>query len=116
MSFIHSPRPPDNIQAAINNVIQDYEYQPSSKAECIALALYEKALKGDVTAIRELADRTEGKSPATVNLNPGDIKAERYRQLAQRLASKYGKPVDEVIRDMIDRDPSVASCFEGWIM
>ena len=38
-------------------------------AEAIALRLVGKAVKGDMSAIREIQDRTEGKSVETVNSN-----------------------------------------------
>lgn len=40
-----------------------------SVAERIALTLVSKAVKGDMSAIREIQDRTEGKAVETVNSN-----------------------------------------------
>jgi hypothetical protein len=93
----------------------DEVFTPKSRAEEIAYALYQKAANGDVSAIRELSDRTEGKSPATVNLNADD-KTLRYRQLAERLATKYNKPLEEVVCDIIEREPQAAAYFEDWVM
>jgi hypothetical protein len=91
------------------------EFTPKSRAEQIAYALYQRAATGDVSAIKELSDRTEGKSQATVNVNAGD-KAARYRELAESLAARYDKPLEQVVSDIIERDPSTAAYFEGWIM
>jgi hypothetical protein len=79
---------------------------PHSRAEQIAWALYQRANNGEVAAIREIADRTEGKSPQTININPEE--AQRYREMVDRLAVKYNKPREEVIRDVIDREPAAA--------
>jgi hypothetical protein len=90
-------------------------FTPKSRAEEIAYALYRRAATGDVSAIRELSGRTEGKSPATVNLNADD-KALRYQQLAEKLAAQYDKPLEEVVSDIIEREPQTAAYFEGWVM
>ena len=94
----------------------DDDFKPATRAEQIALALCQKASSGDVSAIRELSDRTEGKSPAKINLNKGDGHMERYRQLALDMAAKYDKPLDEVVADIIEREPDTAQYFDGWLM
>jgi hypothetical protein len=76
------------------------------------LALLNKAASGDVQAIREVSDRTEGKSPATLNVNKSDARAERYQRLADEMAAKYNKPRDEVVRDIIESEPEAAQ----WLM
>lgn len=90
-------------------------FTPASRAESLALALYERASTGDVAAIRELVDRTDGKSPATLNVNAGE-KAAQYRELAERLAAQYDKPLEQVVSDIIESRPETAAYFEGWIM
>jgi hypothetical protein len=88
------------------------QFTPRSRAEEIALALLNKAASGDVQAIREVSDRTEGKSPATLNVNKSDARAERYQRLADEMAAKYNKPRDEVVRDIIESEPEAAQ----WLM
>jgi hypothetical protein len=91
------------------------EFEPKSRAEQVAWSLYLRAKSGDVSAIRELSDRTEGKSPATVNVNSGS-KAAQYRDLAERLAAQYNKPLEQVVADIIEREPETAQYFDGWLM
>lgn len=45
------------------------KYPKKNKADEIALALYRKAIKGDVSAIQIILERTEGKTPQTFNVN-----------------------------------------------
>jgi hypothetical protein len=92
------------------------EFTPSSRAEKIAWALYKKAEGGDVAAIRELSDRTEGKSPATLNLNRDDAKGENYRRIVDKIVEKYGTPREQVIRDLIEKEPQAAHYFDEWLM
>ncbi len=87
-------------------------FTPSSRAEQIAWALINKAATGDVQAIREVSDRTEGKSPATLNVNKNNARAERYQRLADEMAAKYNKPRDVVVRDIIEHEPEAAQ----WLM
>ena len=94
----------------------DEEFRPKSRAEKIAWALYQKASNGDVSAIRELSDRSEGKSPATINVNKGDGNAERYKQMAEELAAKYDKPLMDVVQDIIQREPEASTYFDDWLM
>jgi hypothetical protein len=78
------PKGTPKVSIALMNLLRTNpgeEFAPKSRAEKIAWALYQKAESGDVAAIRELSDRTEGKSPATVNVNSGD-KAAQYRAMA----------------------------------
>ena len=90
------------------------KFTPSSRAEQIALALYTRASNGEVSAIKEIADRTEGKSPATLNINPDD--KQRWQEMAQRLAEKYNKPQAEVVRDIIERRPEAMLYLQEWLM
>lgn len=112
------PKGTPKVSIALMNLLRTNpgeEFTPKSRAEQIAYALYQRACSGDVAAIRELSDRTEGKSPATVNVNSGD-KAAQYRAMAEKLAAQYDKPLEEVVKDIIERDPSATAYFEGWVM
>lgn len=84
------------------------EFKPKTRAEAVALALLTKALTGDVQAIKEISDRTEGKAPATINVNRDEAKGERYRKLVDELCENYGKSREEVIQDIIERDSEAA--------
>lgn len=91
------------------------EFAPKSRAEKIAWALYQKAVGGDVAAIREISDRTEGKSPATLNVNRNDAKGENYRRIVSKIVEKYGAPREQVIRDLIEKEPEAAPYFDEWV-
>jgi predicted transcriptional regulator len=52
-----------------------------TQAEAIAQALVKEALKGDVAAIREIADRCEGKPRQAIDL---DMQIMDWRELARR--------------------------------
>jgi hypothetical protein len=90
-------------------------FTPKSRAEVIAYALYNRAVTGDVSAIKELSDRTEGKSPATMNVIADD-QALHYRQVAEKLSAQYGKPLEQVVSDIIARKPETAVYFQDWVM
>jgi len=91
------------------------DFKPLTRAEQIAYSLYQRASTGDVAAIREISDRTEGKSPATVNLNRNDAKGESYRRIVAKIAEKYGTPREQVIRDLIEKEPEAAPYFDEWV-
>ena len=44
------------------------KYVPQTKAECIALRLFNLANADELAAIRELLDRAEGSAPKTIKL------------------------------------------------
>jgi hypothetical protein len=64
----------------------------STVAETIARALIREAVSGNVQAIRELGDRTEGKPKQTIDL---DLQINDWRTLAQN----YGVSETDVIRE-----------------
>jgi uncharacterized protein DUF5681 len=64
------------------------EFKPRSRAEQIAWALFQRANAGDVQAIKEISDLTEGKSPATLNVNRNDAKGQNYRRNVISAASR----------------------------
>ncbi len=59
-------------------------------AEAVARSLIREALKGDVSAAREIADRTEGRAKQSVDL---DMSINDWRTLAQN----YGVTEQDVI-------------------
>ncbi len=61
-----------------------------TQAEAIARALIRAALKGDVQAIREIADRTEGKPRQAIDV---DLQVSDWRTEAQ----KYGVSENDVL-------------------
>ncbi len=61
-------------------------------AEVIARVLIKEAISGNVQAIRELADRTEGKPKQSIDL---DLQINDWRTLAQN----YGVTEQDVIRE-----------------
>ena len=63
-----------------------------TQAEAIAQALVKEALAGDVSAIREIADRTEGKPKQSVDL---DMQLTDWRELARM----HGISESDVIRE-----------------
>jgi hypothetical protein len=63
-----------------------------SVAEAIARALVVAALKGDVTAAREIADRTEGKPKQAIDV---DLNVVDWREMARR----NGLMEQDVIRE-----------------
>ena len=61
-------------------------------AEAIARSLIKEALRGDVQAAREIADRTEGKPKQAIDV---DLQVSDWRKLAQG----YGVTETDVIRE-----------------
>jgi hypothetical protein len=67
---------------------QRQQYQPANGAEEAALALIEKAIEGEVSAAKEITDRTEGKAiQRRVDLTADEVvsKAKLAYQLGLRL-------------------------------
>lgn len=81
-------------------------------AQFIADKNVELAAQGNIAAIKEVTDRVEGKAPHTVEINHGDLKRSRWARLVDDLCEKYGKPREQVIEDLIEREPSAAE----WLM
>jgi hypothetical protein len=64
------------------------DYQPKTRAEQLAWALFQRALNGEVPALREVMDRSEGRTPQTVNVNDSieGTAAENIKKAARALA------------------------------
>lgn len=61
--------------------VDETDPQRRTRAEILAEQMYVKAKSGDVAALREMADRVEGKPRQTLSLSP-----ERGEQLEQAIA------------------------------
>jgi Family of unknown function (DUF5681) len=81
-------------------------------AQFIADKNVELAAQGNIAAIKEVTDRVEGKAPRTVEINHDEFRRNRWSRLVDELCEKYGKPREEVIEDLIEREPSAAE----WLM
>lgn len=81
-------------------------------AQFIADKNVEFAAEGNIAAIKEVTDRTEGKAPRTVEISRGDFRRERWARLVDELSEKCGKPREQIIEDLIEREPSAAE----WLM
>ena len=56
-------------------------HQSKTRAEQLAWALFERALKGDVSAVREILDRCEGRTPQKLDIDQDSTARERERQV-----------------------------------
>ncbi|HET6375877.1 MAG TPA: DUF5681 domain-containing protein [Methylocella sp.] len=68
------------------------KFKPASRAEQLAWAIFSRALSGDVRAVREIADRTEGKPRQSLDI---DMQVLDWRELARR----NGFDESEVMRE-----------------
>lgn len=72
------------VSVALMNLLREdarSNYQPSSRAEQLAWAIFQRALKGDVPALREILDRCEGRTPQKLNIDQKTDARERERQV-----------------------------------
>jgi hypothetical protein len=62
--------------------------QPKTRAEQLAWALFQRALNGEVPALREVMDRSEGRTPQTLTVNDSieGTAAENIKEAARALA------------------------------
>ncbi len=81
-------------------------------AQFIADKNVELAAQGNIAAIKEVTDRTEGKAPQTVEINRSDFRRDRWARMVDELSEKFGKPREQVIEDLIEHEPSAAE----WLM
>ena len=84
----------------------------SLKCDFIADKNVELAAQGNIAAIKEVTDRIEGKAPRTVEISHDDFKRYRWATLVDELSKKYSKPREQIIKDLIEREPSAAE----WLM
>ena len=81
-------------------------------AQVIADKAVELAAEGRIDAIKEVTDRTEGRSKQTIDVNRSDLRREYLRRAVDELSAKHGKPRDEVIRDIVENEPEASE----WLM
>lgn len=86
-------RPPKEKSFAnmLNIAIKEATESGGTKLRAVADALIEKAIAGDVQAIKEIADRLDGKVPQAV---VGDDEADPVRLAIQRIELVALKPND----------------------
>ena len=82
-------------------------------AQVIADRTVELAAEGRIDAIREVTDRTEGRSKQTIDLNRADLRRELLRRTVDDLSTKYGKPREEIMNDFTDLDPTASEFLMG---
>ena len=80
------------------------DQQGRTYAQVIADRTIELAAEGRIDAIKEITDRTEGRSKHTIDVSRRDLRKEYLQRTVDDLSSKYGKPRDEVMSDLMDLD------------
>ena len=72
------------------------DYQPKTRAEQLAWALFQRALNGEVPALREVMDRSEGRTPQTLTVKDSIevTAAENIKKAARALAQLRRKALE----------------------
>lgn len=86
--------------------------QGRTYAQVIADKAVELAAEGRIDAIKEVTDRTEGRSKQIIDVNRSDLRREYLRRAVDELCAKYDKPREEVVRDIIETEPDASE----WLM
>jgi hypothetical protein len=81
-------------------------------AQYIADKNVEIAAQGNIAAIKEVTDRTEGKASRIIEVVPDDLRRKRWLRLVDELSQRFGKPREQVIQDLVEREPTAAD----WLM
>jgi hypothetical protein len=84
------------------------DQQGRTYAQVIADRTVELAAEGRIDAIKEITDRTEGRSKQTIDVSRSDLRKEYLKKTVDDLCAKYGKPRDEVMSDLMDLDPTAS--------
>jgi hypothetical protein len=83
----------DALRAEVNELIANADGVPVKKLRAIAAVVVSKALRGDMLAVREIADRLDGKSAQAVALGAGEEAGEPLQIVIKQMVDTSGKPV-----------------------
>jgi hypothetical protein len=72
----------------------------------------ELAAEGNITAIKEITDRVEGKAPREIKVNHNNLRRRRWMKLVDKLSNKYDMPREQIIENLIEQEPTAAE----WLM
>jgi hypothetical protein len=81
----------DALRAEVNETIANSDGVPIKKLRAIAAVCVSRALGGDIAAIREIADRLDGKAQQPVSV--GGEAEEPLTVVIKQMVSSDGKPV-----------------------
>ena len=73
------------------------DQQGRTYAQVIADRTVELAAEGRIDAIKEITDRTEGRSKQTIDVSRRDLRKEYLQKTVDDLSAKYGKPREDVM-------------------
>jgi hypothetical protein len=92
------PKGVPRISTALQKILRtkpDEVYEPSSKADVLALRLYDNAIKGDTWATREILDRCEGKVTQSLAVTASQLSTS---EIVERLVSAFSEAgVEETV-------------------
>src|SRR5262245_17876992 len=80
-------------------------------ADAVAAAIVKNAVAGDVSAAREVADRTEGKARQSIDLSIEEKKRDLVNRAIEALMSDAGIERDEAVDALTRLTPEI----EEWI-
>ena len=104
-------RPKTSLTAALRKVLDAVvpaDSQGRTYNELIAQQICERAATGDVRAATLVWERVEGKATQPIEVTNDDAKRERWLNMVEELSRKYGKSREQVIQDIINREPAAA--------
>jgi hypothetical protein len=96
-------RPVDQITPHLRAIAKEQYPGQDEKTygRMVAQALYERALMGDVQAIKEILDRLDGKSKQTVAVETEDHRREFFENAIERMMTEGPMSRDEAVAAMI---------------
>ena len=89
----------DAIRVALKREAVGADGKPTRKLNVIAEKLVDEAAAGNMTAIKEVMDRTEGRPNQSVSIEPGESLLAILDELEQR------RDLREIEGEVIDADP-----------